>query len=126
MDGEQCDTCRKQVNNNESAIECENCERWQHFECSGLTKGEFDVVKRKNCKLTWLCAECKPKILKTMDIEEKLTEKMKVQMETLMTEMRTSMGNILKAEIKSTLRQELREQLQVQMSTKTKAPPPPS
>ena len=54
----QCDVCTEQVSNNENAIECESCNRWQHFQCSGLTREEFDIAKRRNCKLTWLCVKC--------------------------------------------------------------------
>lgn len=102
-DTAQCDTCRKQVHNNEDAIACESCAGWQHFECSGMTKGEFDIIKRKNSKLTWLCIDCKPKILKATYMEDRIAEKVKAQMEASLGGMRASLEVAITTQIQATL-----------------------
>lgn len=96
-----CDNCKTNVNNNDDAIECEHCKLWQHFECSGLTKGEFDVMKRRNCKLTWLCSDCKHKLLKMTDIEERVTGKLTTQMQVIMESMMDGIQEAIKQGIKA-------------------------
>lgn len=97
----QCSSCSTRVSNKEDAIECEYCHKWQHFECCGLTKGEFDVMKRKNCKLTWLCSECKPKLLCMNGIEERVTTNLSTQMKTIMESMMEGIQEAIKTGIKS-------------------------
>lgn len=121
----KCDTCRKDVKNNDDAIECERCLRWLHFECSGLTKGEFDVMKRKNCKLTWLCADCKPKLLRMMEIEDKVTEKLATQMQTIMANMMDGIQEAIKQGFKATAEVKAEQHQTTQHTKKSRAPNPP-
>ena len=61
----QCGTCEKTVRDDDISIHCDGvCERRQHKECTGMTSGEFDILKRKNCKLLWLCNKCNHELIK--------------------------------------------------------------
>lgn len=73
---EACGECKKAFGSDECAVQCDGpCGLWYHRECSGMTKGEFDILRRENCKLIWLCSTCKPTILcVSHDKEEKLQE----------------------------------------------------
>lgn len=124
MNDDLCDTCRKSLNDIENSIPCESCKKRQHFECTGLTRGEFDIAKRKNCKLTWLCSDCKPKILRTADIEARLADKLKTQIEVIMMEMRCGIEDALREEIKTSIRQELKQHQQRPTVIKPRAPKP--
>ena len=67
---DHCNLCKAVVEANEDAVECEYCNRWQHYKCADLTAGEFQMLQRSRCKLTWLCSECKPRLIsKTIDLQ---------------------------------------------------------
>ncbi|PSN52531.1 hypothetical protein C0J52_14317, partial [Blattella germanica] len=70
---ELCSTCHKTITDDDCSVECEGCHLWSHRKCS-MTQGEFDTLKRTNCKLTWLCDHCKPKILNLESTGEKMTQ----------------------------------------------------
>jgi hypothetical protein len=75
----------KLVGHNDSAVECEGCNRWQHAECTGMTKGEFEIIKQKNCKLAWLCIDCKPRLLKNQDTEGQKLDTLTGKMQRILT-----------------------------------------
>lgn len=86
-----CGTCDREVREDEISIKCDgNCERWHHKDCTGMTTGEFDIIKRKNSKLLWLCEKCKHKI-KTPTSEE---EEDKKEMKQAITENKKSCDEI--------------------------------
>ena len=86
-----CGTCDRKVREDEISIKCDgNCERWHHKDCTGMTTGEFDIIKRKNSKLLWLCEKCKHKI-KTPTSEE---EEDKKEMKQAITENKKSCDEI--------------------------------
>lgn len=121
---DQCDICTEKIQNNEKAIECESCNRWQHVECSGLTKREFEIAKSKNCKMTWLCAECKPRILKGENIERQLIANLTSQIQTVMAEMMSNIEQKITDKIQNAIRKELRQHTRPTV-IKEKAPTPP-
>ena len=60
-----CHSCAKEVKENDASVQCDGvCEGWFHKECTGMTVGEFDILKRKQCKLLWLCTQCKYEVTK--------------------------------------------------------------
>jgi hypothetical protein len=66
-----CGSCKKAFTEDESAIKCEGiCCQLHHKDCSGITQGEFDIMKRNKCKLLWLCDICKPQLLKEKEQAE--------------------------------------------------------
>lgn len=37
-------------------MHCEaGCGKWFHRECAGVSAGEFNILKSKNCCLVWFC-----------------------------------------------------------------------
>ncbi|KAJ4448191.1 hypothetical protein ANN_10204, partial [Periplaneta americana] len=56
----QCGTCDKVIKEEEElSLTCDGfCKNEHHKECIGLTQGEFDMIRRKNRKLSWLCDKC--------------------------------------------------------------------
>ena len=62
-----CGECEKDLGSAD-AVGCDGmCNLWFHKECSGMTKGEFDILKRDKCKLLWICKNCKPIMFKKED-----------------------------------------------------------
>jgi hypothetical protein len=63
---------------------------------SGITQGEFDIMNRNKCKLSWLCDICKPQLLKEKeqdDLLKKLNQKVDLIMQILTKDMREMMEN---------------------------------
>lgn len=93
---EICRICKCGFDEDANAIECEGCRLWQHRKCAGLTQGEFDILKRSNCKLIWLCDECRLGIKKKEMYEDHIAnlanciennmDRMRQYMETIMVE----------------------------------------
>ncbi|KAJ4444760.1 hypothetical protein ANN_06557 [Periplaneta americana] len=69
---------------------------------------------------------CKPKVLKTAEIENKLIGELKAQMEAFMGDIKSGIENMLREEIKTNLRRELQQHLQRPSVIKQKAPNPPT
>ena len=43
----------------DGAIECDKCEKWTHYECTGMEKKDFEYAcKYKKTKLIYLCPPC--------------------------------------------------------------------
>ena len=61
-----CGICKKNVNNNQKAIECTNCKFWVHINCIGTSLDEYNDIITKNALLNdteinedeWLCNKC--------------------------------------------------------------------
>ena len=53
-----CKTCNKTFTVNYDSICCDFCSFWHHFECSGLSKTEFDNLSSKP-DTPWKCIPCK-------------------------------------------------------------------
>jgi hypothetical protein len=59
---EKCGSCKKGFEENKQAIQCEGaCELWHHKDCAGIKQGEFDIMCRINCNLTWICKKLSSK-----------------------------------------------------------------
>lgn len=125
----QCDICHKEVGNNEHGIQCEGCDRWQHVECNGLTRGEYDIIKRKNCKLSWLCVECKPRVLRRCNTKDEESIK-------ILTEKVQELLNFMENKLQEKIRDEIASMLPTELDkhkvgpvaiqqVKQKAPKPP-
>ena len=58
-----CGHCNKLVKNDSPAMECEICNLWYHIKCQGITKAEYEYIKRGSKKTTlsklhWYCLTC--------------------------------------------------------------------
>lgn len=79
---DDCEICRKKVNDGEEALFCEDCECWSHRNCLNISKTTFKKLERS--KDPWFCQKCLVKKSKTTtqtkdnytmaDIMAKLTE----------------------------------------------------
>lgn len=59
-----CPKCKKVFTDDEQAVGCDGkCQKWFHKECSGITQGEFNILKSRNCSLMWFCLSCNPKMM---------------------------------------------------------------
>ena len=108
---DRCDICKKMCKDNENAIECEGCNKWQHSECAGLIIGEYNIIKRKTCKLTWLCAECKPKLLRKPNTVEDTIESFTRRIEAVLDFMENKLEEKIRQEIRVSLPGELEKLL---------------
>lgn len=102
----QCNICEAKVTDNCDAVECEHCSRWQHSKWADLTDGEFKMLKRSRCKLTWLCSECKPQIIrpKNEELKKQIISDMTAQMQSIMEKITKSLEQKIKEEIHNAIK----------------------
>jgi hypothetical protein len=54
-----CIYCNKEVGNDDKAIECEKCSKWQHIKCDGIMDGwKYNRVIKGKEKFQWMCVSC--------------------------------------------------------------------
>ena len=54
-----CGVCRKNVNINHRAIQCDQCNNnWIHIKCNGITSKEYESLKKEDQNIPWLCLIC--------------------------------------------------------------------
>ena len=61
-----CGICQKNVNYNQKAIECTNCNHWIHMKCNGTPDEDYFKIITENSTLKedeilkkeWLCNKC--------------------------------------------------------------------
>ena len=62
-----CGICKKNVNKNQKAIECTQCNQWIHIKCNGTSLEDYNIMLETNnilseeeiADLTWICNKCK-------------------------------------------------------------------
>jgi hypothetical protein len=72
-----------------------------------MTKEEFEIIKRKNCKLTWLCIDCKPRLLKNQDTEGQKLDTLAGNMKRILDFIEHDLERKIREEIAGTLQKEL-------------------
>ena len=65
--------CGNPVEDGESGVQCDKCSNWFHASCQ-LVPSDAVVALEKFKILTWLCAECKPTLIKQSRVSEKITQ----------------------------------------------------
>ena len=55
---EKCLTCRKIIKDNQKCIRCDECHKWLHKNCAGLSNSDYSKFK-KDPSLDYNCAYCK-------------------------------------------------------------------
>ena len=50
-----CGYCTKNVNTNQKALQCHQCQRWIHIKCNDLTVDEYILIKGNLSDSKWLC-----------------------------------------------------------------------
>lgn len=48
-----------EIENGGDSIECHNCKKWCHRECSGLSSRQFDCLQGGGNFLLWVCSTCR-------------------------------------------------------------------
>lgn len=71
---EICGTCMNDLTDDSNSVKCDSCHNRTHKKCAGLTQAELNNLKRPNCKLMWLCGDCKPKLKRLETIEDELSK----------------------------------------------------
>ena len=94
---------------NDNAVECDRCTTWLHADCAGLSKGEYEILKRKNCKLCWICTGCKPAAL-TVQQENKDMKEIKAKIDTILDLIGVKLKGKVKDIVKEMLAGEQKEQ----------------
>lgn len=108
------------VQDDEISVQCDGgCERWHHKECTGMTTGEFDILKRKNCKLLWFCDRCKHEVSKKKE-EDKKTESLSEKVDTIMDFLKNQLGRTIEEKIKESINTESTIVKQRDITTKKK------
>lgn len=52
-----CGICRKNVNKNQKAMECETCLKWYHNKCTGM-KDALYHIHMEHESFVWICSKC--------------------------------------------------------------------
>ena len=55
-----CVSCNKSVD--EQSILCDCCQNWEHRQCAGISKEEFDVLTKSSASIMFFCKPCQPKV----------------------------------------------------------------
>lgn len=71
-------------------------------ECIGISQGELDIIKRRHCKLLWLCEECKHELIRKNAQIEVLSKKV----DAITEFMKDQLGTIIEETIKKTFNKE--------------------
>ena len=76
---EKCKDCTvKTVNKpNDKAVECDICQEWVCFKCSGLTEQVYQISVESECYLDFICKPCKlelPRIREIITLKQKQNE----------------------------------------------------
>ena len=66
--GDTCVTCSRDVE--ETGIECNWCYRWEHYDCAGLTEGEYSMLSNSSSKIMFFCTWCYKKVPFALKIEK--------------------------------------------------------
>lgn len=104
-----CGKCENNFKKEDISILCDGiCAGWYHKDCAGLTNGEFEILKRKNCKLLWLCELCQKK---TLNREENKTKKedetnLTQKIDSIMNFLTNQLGTVVEEKVKSMLERE--------------------
>ena len=53
-----CGYCTKNVNTNQKALQCHQCQKWIHIKCNDLTVDEYLIIKDNLSNSKWLCLSC--------------------------------------------------------------------
>ena len=54
----KCGACDNGFAPKEATINCSACKKPHHYDCTGLSEDEFDVMASKKTKLKWFCRLC--------------------------------------------------------------------
>ena len=61
-----CGVCRKNVNINHRAVQCDQCNNWVHIKCNGITPKDYESLKNEDQNRPWTCLTCA--VLQTAEI----------------------------------------------------------
>ena len=53
-----CSVCDKNVNKNQKAIRCSQCQLWSHVSCNGIGKSEYKKLVEEDDGVPWYCIPC--------------------------------------------------------------------
>ena len=53
-----CSVCEKNVNKNQKAIQCSQCQLWSHASCNGIGKSEHKKLIDEDDDVPWHCIPC--------------------------------------------------------------------
>lgn len=53
-----CGYCSKNVNSNQKALLCCQCQKWIHIKCNDLSVNEYISIKDNLSNSKWLCLTC--------------------------------------------------------------------
>ena len=52
--------CKLEVIDNDDAVQCDMCDRWNHINCVGISKRKYEKLKKD--PLPWYCPACMSEI----------------------------------------------------------------
>jgi len=81
-----CGKCKKNVFNQDHAVECELCDRWYHIKCENIEESVYEAIGKGATGLHWFCNHCNTVALKfvtAISNIEKKQEKMESKIEKM-------------------------------------------
>lgn len=99
--GDTCVTCSRDVE--ETGVECNWCYRWEHYDCAGLTSGEYTVLSNSSSKIMFFCTWCYKKVPFALKIESEAQSKQEIleanfkTINTKLSELHSNMTEVAKS-----------------------------
>lgn len=53
-----CGICDKNVNLNQNAVFCDQCEKWIHIKCNNTSNSEYETLQKEPDNKQWICIKC--------------------------------------------------------------------
>ena len=89
--GDTCVMCSQDVE--EKGIECNWCYRWEHYDCAGLSEGEYTMLSNSSSKVMFFCTWCYKKVPFALKIESEAQSR---QEEFEMSELHSNIAEVAK------------------------------
>lgn len=55
---DECPICELHVSDNHRGILCENCDKWYHTRCCGISNKQYKSLQCSSPNVVWICATC--------------------------------------------------------------------
>lgn len=102
-----CGTCTEQLKDDDTSLQCDGgCMKWHHKECAGITTGEFEILKRKNCKLLWLCDTCKCNIVRNKENQKSESENLNQKIDSIINFITNQLGTEIEKTVKKIIKED--------------------
>ena len=69
---DHCEACKKEVGNEQEALQCDLCNLWHHTSCENIESDEYKMITKVANKISWFCNKYQDKQRKMYDDFKKI------------------------------------------------------